>query len=345
MESATAERGSFDGWLNHFELAREKLGLKSLKGIKKEVALNQITPLKLIGRKYRQPVAPTPSSAPTPTPKTLMPAPARATVRSPAAEGQQQFPPLPNPTSPTSEEDRGWCRAWFSYVDANNDEELSQQEVVEGMVHTLRLENDPQEEEQIARGIDETWFLFEHDGNGSIDKAEFMAPVIGMGEFIRGEILRAQARPRSPLLPAAALAQDGESASGAQAQSRMAAAEAALNAAATARAAAARAAAAEAAATEAAAAAVAALANAADAGGGGGGGQGVDVGGAAAGGMPLPPPPLGGAATTQEGGEEEDPVNAQEAAQIREAMRQSLIISSPPPPPAAEEDDEDHWNL
>lgn len=79
--------------------------------------------------------------------------------------------PQPKGDPPTLS--RETLEAWFQYWDENDSNSLDKSEVVRALIKTLRMEQGV-DVAAVNSIIDATWFLFDGDGNGTIDIGEFV---------------------------------------------------------------------------------------------------------------------------------------------------------------------------
>jgi Ca2+-binding EF-hand superfamily protein len=76
--------------------------------------------------------------------------------------------------------------AWFNYFDEDNSNSLEQPEVCRALIKTFNLT--PQMTDNLIENIKAIWNIFDTDGNGSIDKDEFLLPNIGLADTIIAQL-------------------------------------------------------------------------------------------------------------------------------------------------------------
>ena len=74
------------------------------------------------------------------------------------------------------------AQKWFEYVDTSNDQELSADEVIHGLILTLKPSTS-QEKVTIRDIVEYSFILFDDNGNGTIEKSEFLSKD-GMSEAL-----------------------------------------------------------------------------------------------------------------------------------------------------------------
>ena len=86
---------------------------------------------------------------------------------------------------------RGLCpdirrdkEGWFAWVDEDGSGELSQGEVVRGLVKSFRLADSFEKNGELRSVVANVWFLFDHDGGGGVDRAEFLKPGDGLADTV-----------------------------------------------------------------------------------------------------------------------------------------------------------------
>ena len=75
-------------------------------------------------------------------------------------------------------------QAWFSYWDEDESGSLDKEEVVRALLKTLRCTSDPARVAQMRSTVDAIWCLFDDDGNGTIERAEFLKSGDGLADTI-----------------------------------------------------------------------------------------------------------------------------------------------------------------
>jgi len=63
---------------------------------------------------------------------------------------------------------------WFAYFDEDSSGELSQEEVVRGLIKSFHIGQDLRQVEVLKQTVSSVWFMFDSDGSGEIDKQEFL---------------------------------------------------------------------------------------------------------------------------------------------------------------------------
>lgn len=74
--------------------------------------------------------------------------------------------------------------AWYAHYDENNNGTLQMDEVVRGLIQTFKLGHDSERMQQICGTVEAVWPIFDTDGSGSIEKAEFLRPGDGLADTI-----------------------------------------------------------------------------------------------------------------------------------------------------------------
>jgi len=82
---------------------------------------------------------------------------------------------------------------WFTFWDADRSETLDKAEVHRALVKTFDLEGDPAKTETMGSTLDAVWGIFDHDNNGTIDRAEFAAPD-GLGATLAANLAHVKRR-------------------------------------------------------------------------------------------------------------------------------------------------------
>lgn len=75
-------------------------------------------------------------------------------------------------------------RAWFLYFDEDRSGELSEPEVVRGLIKSYHLSQDVHEVRKLREIVDNIWCVFDHDGSGSISQDEFLVPNDGLADTL-----------------------------------------------------------------------------------------------------------------------------------------------------------------
>jgi Ca2+-binding EF-hand superfamily protein len=97
-------------------------------------------------------------------------------------------PTGPRPEAPDIRTNRAeWFRYW-DVVDGNGNGKLEKGEICRALIKTLHLKSQ-QQKASIADTLDNIWCLFDHDGSGEVDQAEFIAPE-GLAETLSAELSR-----------------------------------------------------------------------------------------------------------------------------------------------------------
>ena len=73
---------------------------------------------------------------------------------------------------------------WFAWVDEDGSGELSQGEVVRGLVKSFNLSRDLAKNEELKTTVANVWCMFDEDGSGEIDREEFTKPGDGLADSI-----------------------------------------------------------------------------------------------------------------------------------------------------------------
>mmetsp|Transcript_67018 Transcript_67018/g.160244 ORF Transcript_67018/g.160244 Transcript_67018/m.160244 type:complete len:123 (+) Transcript_67018:624-992(+) len=74
--------------------------------------------------------------------------------------------------------------AWFAFFDEDGSGALDQEEVVRGVVQTFKLSSDLDRVRMLREILGAVWLEFDHDGGGTVDKKEFLAPGIGLADTL-----------------------------------------------------------------------------------------------------------------------------------------------------------------
>jgi len=74
--------------------------------------------------------------------------------------------------------------AWYNYWDEDRSGELDKEEVVRALLKTFRMTGEPAQVTMMRSAIDAIWPVFDDDGSGSIDRAEFLKPDEGLADTI-----------------------------------------------------------------------------------------------------------------------------------------------------------------
>lgn len=75
-------------------------------------------------------------------------------------------------------------QAWFDYVDEDKSGELSQAEVVRGLIKSFKLGTKFAQVSELKEQVAALWFLFDRDGSGEVHQEEFMQPNEGMADTL-----------------------------------------------------------------------------------------------------------------------------------------------------------------
>merc|ERR1712048_1378852 len=74
--------------------------------------------------------------------------------------------------------------AWFRYWDEDGSGTLSREEVLRSLVKTFNLNADLERLQALRGVLDALWYLFDPDGSGDIDMAEFCKGEVGLGDTL-----------------------------------------------------------------------------------------------------------------------------------------------------------------
>ena len=66
--------------------------------------------------------------------------------------------------------------AWFDFWDEDRSGELDKEEVVRALLKTFGLTSDQSQVASMRSTVHAIWPIFDADGSGSIDRAEFVQP-------------------------------------------------------------------------------------------------------------------------------------------------------------------------
>ena len=78
----------------------------------------------------------------------------------------------------------------YDYWDEDRSGSLEQEEVVRALLKTLQLTTDQERVAEMRSTVAAIWPIFDADGSGSIDRAEFLAPGDGLADTIVAQMDR-----------------------------------------------------------------------------------------------------------------------------------------------------------
>eukprot|EP00051_Salpingoeca_urceolata_P006506 m.85960 g.85960 ORF g.85960 m.85960 type:complete len:370 (+) comp14859_c0_seq2:408-1517(+) len=97
---------------------------------------------------------------------------------------RKQYPRLEEGRSPPIQEKEEWFVYWAASSADGDDDALEKDEVVRALIKTFNLSRDLDQVENMKSVVDSVFVLFDHDGDGTVDKHEFLKPGDGLADTI-----------------------------------------------------------------------------------------------------------------------------------------------------------------